>query len=141
MAEPTVSVEVKESVYGKLKRAAELTQRSIDDVLNSTIDAALVADSSLPQELSGELAAMHVMSDAALFSALHPIFTSQHDRRLAELSCESQQRDLGRSEKEERESLLHLYDKSILLRAQAMAILHQRGHTISRELLESTMAK
>lgn len=141
MSERTISVELAESTYEKLKRAAELTQRSVADVLNSTIDAALVVDSDLPQELSNELAAMHVMSDAALFSALYPIFTSEHDERLDQLSQTAEQRPLGNSEKEERESLLRLYDKSIIRRAQAMAILHQRGHSITRELLESTMTR
>ncbi len=141
MSERTVSIEVPESTYGKLKRAAELTHRSVDEMLTSTIDAALVAPPDLPQGLSIELAAMNMMSDSALFLALNPNLATQKYKRFQQLNEEAQKRDLTQAEEAEQDRLLDLYQQAVLRRAQAMAILHQRGHELSREELEKTMLK
>lgn len=68
MPEKIVTVRLPESAlaFRKLKRAAELTYRSVDDVLVSTINAALAASPDLPPDLADELAAMHLLSDEAL---------------------------------------------------------------------------
>jgi len=66
MTTQTVSVRLPKSVFLKLERAAELTHRSVEDVLVTTVNAALVEPPDLPTDLTNELAAMHLFSDEAL---------------------------------------------------------------------------
>ena len=141
MAMTTISVKLPQATYGKLKRAAELTERSVDEVLSSTLDAALVAPPDLPKELLDELAAMNIMSDSALFLALNPSLTASEYGRLQQLNDEAHDRQLTQAEEQEQDRLLESYQHSMLRRAQAMAVLHQRGHELSREVLEKTVLK
>ena len=102
----TITVKLPLPVLGKLKRAAELTYRPIDEILASTIDAALVAPSGLPDELAGELAAMHLLSDQALWAAVHPSFSPAEQQRLRQLNHTAGERPLTQAEAAEQTALL-----------------------------------
>jgi hypothetical protein len=69
MTTQTVSVQVPESIFRKLKRAADVTCRPVEEVLAATLNAALPEPSGLPPELADELASMHLFSDDALWAA------------------------------------------------------------------------
>jgi hypothetical protein len=130
MVESTVTIQLPETAFRKLQRAAELTYRSIDEVLVRTIDAALVAPPNLPSHLANELAAMLLLSDEALWAAMQPSFSPTEQERLCQLNHAGGERDLAQAELIEQEALLIAYHRSVLRRAQAMAILKQRGHSI-----------
>ena len=65
----TVAVKLPTPIYRRLKRVAEITYRSVEDVLASTVDAALPLDPNLPPDVAHDVAAMHLMSDDALRAA------------------------------------------------------------------------
>lgn len=131
MASNTVSVELPADVYLKLQRAAELTRRPLEQVLVSTINAALVSSPDLPAELADELAAMRLLSDKALDAASNPSLSSSDQERLHLLNQTAQMRPLTTAEFHEQEGLLYAYHRSILRRAQALAILQERGYPIT----------
>jgi len=70
------------------------------------------------------------LSDEMLWAATDPTFTSIHQGRATELSDLAGERSLMPKEKAEQEQLLAAYDRSVLRRAQAFAILARRGHQI-----------
>jgi hypothetical protein len=72
MTTQTVSVGLPRAVFLKLERAAQLTHRTVEKVLTTTVNAALVEHPDLPANLANELAAMHLFSDEALWAATHP---------------------------------------------------------------------
>ena len=72
IAEQTLTVRLPASVVAKLKRAAALTYRSVDDIVATTVDAALAEPPSVPADLAAEFAAMHLLSDQALQAAAQP---------------------------------------------------------------------
>jgi hypothetical protein len=127
---PMVSVQVPETIYRRLRRAAELTYRSVEDVLTTTIDAALPSASGLPQEVAEDLAAMAMLSDAALWAATESSLSAADQRRLRQLTHAGGRRSLSVAEKAEMQRLLDLYDRSVLQRAKALAILAQRGYEL-----------
>lgn len=131
MPEKTITVKLPEPAFRKLQRAAELTYRSVDEILTSTINATLVAPPDLPSDLADELAAMHLLSDEALWAAVAPSLSPAEQRRLEQLNHFAGERSLTQAETEEQTALLKAYHRSILRRAQALAILAQRGHSIS----------
>lgn len=134
MTTQTVSVQVPEPIFRKLKRAADVTCRPVEEVLAATLNAALPEPSGLPPELAGELASMHLFSDDSLWAATEPSLSPTEQRRLGQLNRIAGQRPLTKAEEAEQEQLLAAYHRSVLRRAQALAILTQRGHPIPTEM-------
>lgn len=139
MAEQMLTVRLPESVVAKLKRAAALTYRSVDEIVATTVDAALAEPSSVPPELAAEFAAMHLLSDQALQAAAQPSLSAAQLHRLRQLNQAAGERSLTQAEAAEQTALLEAYHVSVLRRAQALALLAQRGHHVaSRTSLESS---
>lgn len=128
----TISVPVPEPLYRRLERVATLTRRSVADTLASAITVVWPAASDLPEPLADELAGMMWLSDAQLRVATRPTFATQQQKRLSELNIAADERPLTESEQAERAHLLAEYERSVLRRAQAFAVLTQRGHRIPR---------
>jgi prophage DNA circulation protein len=128
----TISVPVPEPLYHRLERVATLTRRSIADMLASAITVVLPSASDLPEPLADELAGMMWLSDAKLRAATRPTFTSQQQKRLSELNDAGDERPLTESEQAECARLLAEYERSVLRRAQAFAVLTQRGHRVPK---------
>lgn len=130
MTTRTVSVQVPEPIFLKLKRAADMTCRPVEEVLAATLNAALPEPSGLPPDLADELASMHLFSDDALWAATEPSLSPTEQSRLGQLNRIAGQRPLTKAENAEQEQLLAAYHRSVLRRARALAILAQRGHPI-----------
>jgi len=137
--ERTVSIKMPEDVFQKLQYVASNSQRTIDDVIVKTVNAAFTAPTNIPAVLAEELAGMRQTKDETLWDALHPSMSAEQQQRLQELNEIADERSLMSSELDEREALLFAYHRSILRRAQAMAILNLRGYNISDELLQQTV--
>ncbi len=127
---PMVSVQVPEPIYRRLRRVAELTYRSVEDVLTTTVDAALPAAPDLPSDLADDLAAMVMFSDDVLWTATESSLSAAEQRRLRQLTHAGGRRSLSVAESAEMQRLLDMYDRSVLRRAKALAILAQRGYEL-----------
>jgi hypothetical protein len=130
MGVSTIAVQVPEPLYRRLERTAAMTHRSVSDVLATTIEVVLPSTPDLPVALADELAGMLWLSDEALQEAIEPAFTREQQQRMAELNDLEDDRPLTSEEQEERQALLSEYERSLLRRAQAFAILGQRGHPL-----------
>jgi len=130
IAEQTLTVRLPVSVVAKLQRAAALTYRSVDDIVATTVDAVLAEPPSAPADVAAEFAAMHLLSDEALFAAVQPSLSPAEAARLKQLNHAAGERSLTQAEASEQAALLEAYHLSVLRRAQALAILAQRGHAI-----------
>jgi hypothetical protein len=130
---PMVNVGMPIPLYNRLKRAAELTHRSVEDVLAATVNVALVTDASLPADLANELAAMMLFSDDALWSAAESSMSPAQQRRLEQLPAIADSRGLTAAEAAELDHLMEVYDRSVLRRAKALAILAQRGYQLPNQ--------
>lgn len=126
----TVPVQIPESLYRRLERAAAATRRSVSDVLASSLAITLPTLADLPEALAHELAAMIWLNDEALRAAAQPTLTLDQQQRLSELNDRADRQPLSDQAQAEREALLAEYDRSMLRRAQAFAILAQRGYAV-----------
>ncbi len=82
------------------------------------------------ETLPAEFAAMHMLSDQALLSAVQSSFSSADLHRLRQLNAAAGENSLIQAEANEQTALLDDYHLAVLRRAQALAILAQRGHEI-----------
>lgn len=128
--EQTLTVRLPASVVAKLKRASALTYRSVDDIVATTVDAALTEPTSVPEDFAAEFGAMHLLSDEALWAMAQPSLSSAGQLRLRQLNHAAGERTLTEAETAEQSALLEEYHISVLRRAQALAVLAQRGHEI-----------
>jgi hypothetical protein len=130
MTTEAVTIQLPEPIFRKLQQAANLTHRSVEDLLVATVNAALPELPDLPDDLANELAAMQLLSDDALWAATEPSMSATEQRRLSQLNHTAGERSLTKAEVDEQAQLLTAYYRSILRRAKAFAILAQRGHPI-----------
>ncbi|MEZ4769189.1 MAG: hypothetical protein R2844_12285 [Caldilineales bacterium] len=133
-APQSVTIQLPDLVYRRLQRAADLTHRSVEEVLVSTVNIALPASEDIPSKVADDLAAMTLLSDDELRSALFSMLTVDQQQRLQELNDIADRRLLTTAEQAELDNLVKLYDIAVLRRAKAMATLAYRGHAIEDEL-------
>lgn len=131
MLEQTLTVRLPTSVVAKLKRAAAITHRSVDEIVATTVDAVLMESPGVPQELADDFAAMHLLTDQALWANAQPSVSPAEIHRLRQLNHAAGERSLTEAEASEQTALLAAYHVSVLRRAQALAILAERGHPIA----------
>ena len=127
----TIAVHIPEALFYKLKRAADLTHRSIEDLAVTSLEAVLPVMQDLPLDVANDLAAMHLFSDEALWAATAPSLSQTDEFRLNQLNTAAGERDLTAAEGAEQQNLINAYQRSVLRRAKALAILAQRGHSLS----------
>jgi hypothetical protein len=130
MLEQTITVTLPDLLVHRLQRAAQLTYRTVDDVLASVVDTTLQAPPGLPPDLADEIAAMALFTDDALWSASESSLSPAQQHRLRQLTQSSKERRLTQAESAELDYLLEQYDIAVLRRAHALALLNQRGHQL-----------
>jgi len=130
MVEKTITVTLPETTVQRLEQAAELAHRSVDEMLATTIDTIL----AISPQLANEWAAMHLLSDVALWQATEPALTQTEQDRLHELNYIAGERALDEQEMSEQNDLLEAYQRSVVRRSQALAILKMRGHSIQQDM-------
>jgi hypothetical protein len=130
MLEQTLTIKLPESLLQRVQRVAELTYRSVDEVLVSALDATLRVPPGLPTALADELAALALFTDEALLAATKSSLSLAQQHRLRQLTEASKTRTLTSAESAELDHLVERYDIAVLRRAQALALLAQRGYSL-----------
>jgi hypothetical protein len=124
-----VTLHVPERVYDQIRRAAERTHRTIDDILLEALIAAAPTMLESPAVRSS-FAQLTFLNDAALWQAARATMQSDQRERLADLHDKQQREGLSTAERDEEQSLLGLYREMILLRGQAAVLLKRRGYEV-----------
>jgi type I restriction-modification system DNA methylase subunit len=88
-------------------------------------------EAQLAPDIKAELDRIEKLDQEALLDAVTPIMRPKQARRLASLNRKAQDEGLTDGEERERDELLHVYEKSMVIRATALAELHKRGVDVS----------
>ena len=75
MSVQTVTLNVPDTVYQQIRRAAEKMHRPVNDVLVEAVIAAAPVASNSPSDLKSALAQMAFLNDAALWQAARATLT------------------------------------------------------------------
>lgn len=126
-----VTLSLPKTVYKQIKMAAKKTHRPIKDVLVEAVTAVAPLMESSQGKMRPELAQMAYLNDAALWQAARSTMNKKQRIRLEALHDKLQRESLTKEEKTEEQELLKLYNETILVRAQAAALLKQRGYDVS----------
>lgn len=139
MTTQEITLNLPTPLYEQIRRAAEKTSRSVDQVLIEVVLAAAPTLDRPGETLRTALAQLAYLNDAALWQAARSTMLPEQSRRMEELHNKQQSTSLSTKEQEEDQKLLALHRETVLVRAQSAVVLNQRGYDISNPLVFSPL--
>jgi len=129
----SITLDLPEDLYERVRQVAEQSQRPLERVLVESIRL-LFALPPTSTDVATTLAAMPGYSDAQLWAVVYQRLAWPQSQRLHELSTKNKLEKLTEDEQSECEHLLTLNDRAMLLRSEALLLLKNRGHDITAYL-------
>jgi hypothetical protein len=127
----TVTLRLPESLYIRLQQAADATRRSLDDVLLHAVQVGSPPRwDDAPAEFQADLAALDRLDDEALWLIARSRKTEVDMGRYQELLDKNANGTLAAEERDELVSLRIEYDRFMLRKAHAAALLRWRGYQV-----------
>jgi plasmid stability protein len=131
VATQSVTVRLPEPLYRQLERRAQQTRRSVEDELVELVTTAVPLGEELPADLAEAISSLAALDDEELWRAARSRFPTDDAERFEELNTKRQREGLADAEAGETAALVRRYERAMLVRAQAAALLKQRGHDVS----------
>lgn len=131
IAQP-ITINLPLSLYDRLKHRADESQTTVEDELLQLVAAAVPATTELSSELDNELGQLVLLDDNALWRAAQSHLSNDIAEQLEMLHLRRQREGLSPVEESELETNVRQYERAMLIRAQAAALLSQRGVDVSR---------
>ncbi len=122
-------------LYEQIRSRARRARQTVEsEVLNLVTTA--VEDESLPDDTATVVESLSLPDDTPLWRAARSTLAPEKQEQLEALNFKQQSEGLTRSETDIHATLLHAYDRAVLVRARAAELLVERGHDVA-ELLRS----
>lgn len=137
MISQAVTLHLPGSLYERLKRRAEQADRTIEAELLDVVTTAVPAEDLLPTYLEEAVSPLATLDDAALWQAARRHLPKKTTAQIERLHLKRQREGLTSTETESLANYMRQYERTMLVRAQAAALLKQRGYDVS-ELLAGT---
>ena len=130
-ASTPITLELPSPIAEQLEEEASRQKIDVRDLVRELILDNWSGLPLLPDDVETELAAFHKLSDDVLWLVARTTLSPEEQEELADLNDEAQSRNLTDGEEVRREVLLDTYDRVMIRRAQAAAILQSRGYDLS----------
>ena len=131
MGTESLTLSVPESLYRRLQQRADSTHLSVEAETLDVLAAAVSAGEALPDDLAGAVDPLELLDDAALWQAARSHLAASAAARLEELHLKQQREGLTASEADASHALTRQYERAMLVRARAAALLRRRGHDVA----------
>jgi plasmid stability protein len=126
-----VTLNLPNTLYHRLKRRADQAHRTVEDELIEVVATAVSVTDELPADLAEAISSLALLDDEALWQAARSHLPSEAAAQLEVLHLKRQREGLTETEAQTLASLVHQYERAMLVRAQAAALLKQRGYDVS----------
>ena len=130
----SVTLNLPAALYARLRRMAEDAHRSVEDELLDVVAAAVPDADELSADLAEAVSQLTVLDDAALVHAATAAMPVDAAEELERLHLKRQREGLTEAETQAAAALTRLYERTMLVRAEAAALLAERGRDVSRLL-------
>ena len=138
MSDYTVTIPVPDYIYDRARQIAEGTAQSVEAVLLQQLkDAFAEPLSALPPDEQSELEALTHLSNEALWTIAREQMAQDKQSRMQELMDANTQGTLDKAQRSELEALVVQGQRLSLRKAQAAALLTDRGCRVTVETLSS----
>ena len=131
MAVQSITLNLPSALYNRLKRRAEQTRRTVEAELLEVVATAVPIADELPPDLAEAISPLALLDDEALWRAARSHLPAEAASQMEELHLKRQREGLSEAEQQTLAGLVRQYECAILVRAQAAALLKQRGHDVS----------
>jgi DNA-binding helix-hairpin-helix protein with protein kinase domain len=132
MSEHTLTLTLPATIYQMLKDRAEGSKRTVEDEIKEILVTAVPEAAELSADLQEAISSLSAMRDDELWRAARSQLTLEDAAELEALHDKQREREeLSEAERQRLTALMYQYERSMLTRAQAAALLRQRGHDIS----------
>jgi plasmid stability protein len=128
MSTQTLTIHLPEGLYSRLQQRAGESQRTLEAELLEVLNRAVQAEPTIPPSVLQELSKLPTMADAELWQVARSSLSRQKAARLEALHLKRQREGLTASESRLLADLVEDYERSMLIRAHAGALLKERGH-------------
>lgn len=132
MSDRTITLSVSEEIYARAREVAERTARPIESILRDWLESVAGLPTLAPEE-EAELQAIRSLSDDVLWTIAREQLPRAVQERLSLLLKLNEREAATNAEVEELDQLLERGDRLMLLKAEAAAILTERGYTVRPE--------
>ncbi len=126
-----IMLQLPESLYEHVKQRAKHARRTLEAEIVRIVAAAVPTDDALPAALEAEIESLETLPDEALQECAQARLSAAESARLESLHLQQQDTALKAGEKTELAELLGRYERAIVIRAQAIRLLADRGHDVS----------
>ncbi len=130
MAEETLTLNVPESLYQRLKQRADVEHRSLEEAALAALAASLPEEKQIPPAWEELLDSMAALDDEALRRAALNDVGRKANAGIRRLRAKRRTRGLTVAEQERLAELLRQEEKGLLIRSRALLLLKQRGRDI-----------
>lgn len=131
MTVQTITIDLPDILYQGLKRRAEQTHRSVEIEVLEVVAAAVPVAEDLSPDLSDAVTQLTVLHDDELWRAARSHLAPEAAAEMERLHHKRQSDGLTESEAVALASLVGQYERYMLVRATAAALLRERGHDVS----------
>jgi plasmid stability protein len=130
MADQAMYLNIPDDLYQRLKRRAEEMHRSVEEEALVALATSVPQKDELPHDWKELLDSMSALDDEALWQAAQNDLGRKANAGIRRLRAKRRTRGLTVAEQERLAELLRQEDKGMLIRAQALLLLKQRGRDI-----------
>jgi hypothetical protein len=135
MTAPAITLQLPAPLYDHFQSRAERTHRSLEAELLDAVATVAEDEEELSPDLTTAIADLELLNDDELRLAARNRLSDDARAQLDRLNFKQQKETLTSAEKETLELLVHEYDRAVLLRAEALRLLKDRGQAISELLI------
>ena len=129
-----VTLHVPSLLYEQLKRRAEQAQRTVEAELLDIVVTSVPMSDDLPADLAEAITPLELLDDEGLWRAARCSLPAAAATQMEDLHLKRQREGLTDSEVKTLDGLVRQYERTMLVRAQAAALLKERGHDVSQLL-------
>ncbi len=137
MPRATVTLDLSPEVYNQLQQRAHHHQRRLEEEASLALAAAVSTPPVLQDDLETVLDALNTLDDDTLWQVSHSQPTVEDGVLLNALVDKRRRLGLTPAEEQWLAELGERHDRVMVLRAKAVALLHQRGVDVSERLADA----
>ncbi len=132
MTAHAITLNLPAPLYDHFRSRAERTHRSLEAELLDAVATVAEDEEDLAPDLAAAVTDLDLLNNDELRLAARNRFSDEAKARLDRLN---EKQTLTPAEKETQEQLVREYDRAVLLRAEALRLLKERGQSISELLI------
>jgi len=131
MTAHAITLHLPETLYERFRQRAEWSRRSLETELLEAVASAAPAEAELSPEVIRDIEALEGLADEELWRLARKVMSREASEELEALHRKQRDEGLSQDEDAARSRLIHEYEQTMLIRAQAARLLKDRGHDVS----------